>query len=446
MRKNYIVKLLVVLLLFVAAACDNKKTVTATVTETEHEHAADEKYTCPMHPDVVQEGPGKCPICGMDLVPQASGHTEEPIDSALLHLLKSPNVQVADRVPVILPDPGLRIFSIPVQGSINYDQRRQVGIASRVSGRIERLYIKYNYQPVRKGQLIMEVYSPELAAAQRELIYLSRHDNNPDLLQKAKQRLQLLGMQAAQIAQVQRSGQPLYRVPVYSSVSGFIVDESSLKPAPLTSTPMAGSSAAQSDGMGGMGSMGDNNAAVSLPAAAPVNNSPVLIREGQYVSTGQTVFTVYQAGSMLAEFYFAANMASYIRRGVGVVYHLSGNPDDVFTGRIGLVEPTQRAGSNFISARVYGVNNGLQPGQLVTGRIPLVARGWWLPETAVYTLGHKSIVFKKEDKVFVPKAVPTGLRAQGWVQVLDSVARWQVARNASFLVGSESFIHTADQP
>ncbi|MBA2331015.1 MAG: efflux RND transporter periplasmic adaptor subunit, partial [Flavisolibacter sp.] len=191
--------LMLVLLLFTAMACKQKTTVQV------HEH----QYTCPMHPQIVRDEPGQCPICGMDLVPMMSGN-ELALDSVLLPLLKQSNAQIAANLPTIMAESGTRIFSIPVQGVVSYDARKQSSISSRVSGRIEKLYIKYNFQPVKKGQLLMEIYSPDLAAAQRELIYISRNDNNASLLQRAKQRLNLLGMQPAQIEQVLRSGKPIY--------------------------------------------------------------------------------------------------------------------------------------------------------------------------------------------------------------------------------------------
>lgn len=405
----------------------------------EHNPTQEHQYTCPMHPQIVKDGPGQCPICGMDLVPKSSGNSL-PVDSALLPLLKPSNAQVAENLPTIVPESGTRIFSLPVQGVVSYDARRQVSISSRVSGRIEQLYIKYNFQPVRKGQLIMEIYSPELAAAQRELIYISRNDNNPGLVQRARQRLSLLGMQPAQMNQVLRTGKPLYRVPVYSSVSGYIVDQSSITAAPQTTTPMATTgNAAGSAGMNGMGGSASPALVIEQPQ---VNNSPVMIREGQYVNAGQAVFSVYEASSMIADFYFDPSLAAHIKRGDRLTYGLVARPDEVFAGTIGLIEPVQRNGAFFTTARVYIGNTQLQPGQLLTGRIPVVARGWWLPETAVVGLGNRMVVFKKENGVFVPKNVPAGIRVEGLVQVLDSVSGWQVARNASYLVGSESFIQT----
>ncbi len=149
MKKKFIVRLSILLWIsiMVFAACNNKsgkKNVGA------HEHDANHA----LHKHI----PG----------------TETPIDSGLSHLLKPANERVVSNITTIKPERGTKIFSMQVQGSITYDTRDQTSIASRVSGRIERLLIKYNYQPIRKGELIMEIYSPDLAGrSKRVIVYLS---------------------------------------------------------------------------------------------------------------------------------------------------------------------------------------------------------------------------------------------------------------------------------
>lgn len=440
MKKRSIVRLVLSLIaaVLVLGACNDKADKKISVT---HDHSEKEQYTCPMHPQIVQGKPGTCPICGMDLVPKQAANPVTTLDTGLAYLVKPVNEQVVGNTPTISPESGTRIFSMEVQGSITYDTRRQTSIASRVAGRIERLLIKYNYQPVRQGQLIMEIYSPDLAAAQRELLFIYRNDRNSNLLQKARQRLLLLGMQEAQIRQVLNTGQVLYRVPVYSSVSGYILEKGTPAPAPAV-TPSAGSSSAGGDGMGGMGtSSGGGNTSTAMNATdASATTSPVLLREGQYVGAGQSLFTVYKANSLVAEFAFDPSLASEVKRGQKLVFHKTADPSTVYTGTIGLIQPTFRAGSNFTMARVYLSDSRFQVGQLVTANIPILSRGWWVPESAVLVLGSRSVVFKKEGPVFVPKAVQEKQRANGLVLIEEGVTGWEIAENAAFLVDSESFI------
>lgn len=425
------IPLFLILLVFSCKEKAENKSATAT-----HTHGEETRYTCPMHPQIIRDKPGTCPICGMDLVPMSSSH-ELIVDSSLLPLLKPVNEQVISTLPTITAESGTRIHSVPVQGIITYDTRKQVSISSRVAGRIERMYIKYNYQPVSKGQLIMEIYSPDLAAAQRELIYINSSDNNGLMLQRAKQRLSLLGMQPAQIAQVIKTGQPLYRVPVYSNVSGYIVEKNAAANAPGMALPSL--SSASSDGMDAMG--GAASTAKTVAQQPVINQTPVITREGQYVSAGENIFSIYEANNMVAAFSLAPSLAAEIEKGQKLIFHTVANANDIKTGTIGLIEPTQQNGESFTIVRVYLNNTDLQPGRLLTANIPIVKTGGiWLPENAVIQLGRKAVVFKKENNVFIPMQVRTGIRADGWVQIIDSIADWPIAKNASFLVDSESFI------
>lgn len=438
MKKNYSGKLIIpLLLLLLIFSCKEKTKNTVSDSVSSHVHDVQTKYTCPMHPQIIRDQPGKCPICGMDLVTMSSSN-ELHLDSSLLPLLKPVNEQVVSSISTITPENGSRIFTVPVQGIITYDTRNQESISSRVSGRIERMYIKYNFQQVRKGQLIMEIYSPDLAAAQRELIYISQSGNDASLLLKAKQRLSLLGMQPAQINQIVQSGKPLYRVPVYSMVSGYIVEKNATANG-VSVIPTPSSTPTSNAGMGGMGSdVAVSNAAISQASMTP---SPLFIREGQYVGAGESVFAIYKDNSLVAEFSFIPELASEIKKGQQLLYHTLADPGEIKTGIIGLIEPRQNAGESFTVARVYVSPGDLKPGQLLTANIPVVKRSaFWLPQDAVLQLGRKSVVFKKEKGVFIPKQVQTGIKVNGMIEIKDFIGDWQVAKDAGFMVDSESFI------
>jgi len=357
MKKKSIVRLSIILFIAITAigGCKSKDTQKNIVAG---EHNL-QQYTCPMHPQIVQDKPGSCPICGMDLVAKNSGSNEMGIDTNLMPLLKPVNEQVIATIATIKPESGTRIFSMQVQGSITYDTRSQTSIASRVNGRIERLLIKYNYQPVKKGQLIMEIYSPDLAAAQRELLFIYQTDPNDAMLQKAKQKLQLLGMQPAQIQQVLKTKKILYRVPVYSNASGYILEKSA---AGVSSAPtnQPSSTISGGDGMNGMESGGSSSSSSTQSnTGATGSAAPVLIREGQYVAAGQSIFTIYNNNSLVAEFAFEPSLAAQIKRGQKIVFRKTDDPETVYNGTIGLIQPTFRAGSNFTVARVYLKGNWL---------------------------------------------------------------------------------------
>ncbi|MFY0255541.1 efflux RND transporter periplasmic adaptor subunit [Chitinophaga sp. 30R24] len=426
MRNSYIVKILfgAAIALIGLAACKSKPDK-----EAHADHKVGHLYTCPMHPQIIRDKPGKCPICGMDLVLK-DANKELVIDSSIARLTKPVNTQVIATIPAISPESNTRIYSSEVSGVITYDTRNQTSISSRVGGRIERLLIKYNYQPVRVGQLIMEIYSPDLAAAQRELLYVARNTDN--MLPQAKQRLQLLGMQPAQINQVLKTGNILYRIPVYSNSSGYILEKSATAASPIISpAPVEGVA---------MGGMEENVQVVGAVPATPVA-SPVLLREGQYVNAGQSLFTIYQAKDLIAEFAFPPQLAARIKNGQKLLFYPIINNKALQPGNIGLIEPAFRNGENFTLARVYLDNNNYQVGQLLRAIVPIVyTEGWWLPKKAVWRSGNKSVVFKKENDGYVPVAVQTGVETKDMIQVITDIGDWKVATNAAYLVDSESFI------
>lgn len=429
MNKNYISKLLVGLFVLLVGCTDSSETT----------HSHEKSYTCPMHPHIVQTEPGACPICGMVLV-ERSGHDETAVDSSLLPLLKATNAQVVSQTPTIQAERGARILTLPAQGRVAFDNRQQIGVSSRVGGRVEKVAIKYNYQPVRKGQLLFEIYSPELVSAQRELIYLSQNNGDAALIQGARQKLLLLGMQPSQIDQVMKAGKPEYRVSVYSPVGGFIVDRSALSVSdaePFMSSPKS----AESNGMSGMGSAAS---ATSSPVVTDRGQkSSVVVREGQYVAAGESVFTIYKQESLLAEFYLDPVLGREVKRGKKILYRSVARPREVLIANVGLVEPVQRGGEKFGIARVYLQGSNLHPGELLRADVAVVIeQGWWLPQSAVVNVGQKSVVFKKEGAVFIPREVQAGISADGVVQIVEDISTWQVAATASFMVDSESFIRT----
>lgn len=373
--------------------------------------------------------------CGEQSKPiPGNGHREAVTDSSVQLLARPVNERVMASMPAIAPQGGTRIVSAVLNGLVKYDTRRQTSLSSRVSGRIERLLIKYNYQPVRKGQLIMELYSPDLAAAQRELLYVAKQ--NPALLPGARQRLLLLGMGSTQIDQVLSSGNVLYRIPLYSNCDGYIVDPAAVAGSGAAAVALAGTAAQPGDGMGGMG------ASPAATAPSPVAaTTPVLIREGQYVNAGQTLFTLYQATDLIAAFALPPELAPFVQSGQKLLFYPAGNKPAIEVGRLGLIEPVYRNGQDFLMARVYLGKNHLQVGQLMTGVVPVVYRGgWWLPKKAVSTLGTQSVVFKKEGATYVPKAVRVGVEADGYVLVHSAIGNWQIAAHAAYLIDSESFI------
>jgi len=362
------------------------------------------------------------------------------VDSTLKALVKPSNELVVGKATLVKASHEAKIFMAEVQGIVNYDLRSETSVASRIAGRLEKLWIKYNYQPVSKGQLLFEIYAPDLAAAQQELIYLSQSEGDQQLLERAKQRLMLLGMSAQSVQAVLRSKKVNYRIPVYSPTDGFILEKSAASAGPAApSSSMTPSSSSGGDGMSGMSGGGSASAA---PAPTKVESTPVLLREGQYVSAGEALFTIYQSNQLLAEFMLKPDLAAFVGKGTKLAFFKTADREGTFqTAAIGMIQPTIKAGENFTLARVYLNQKGFKAGEILTAKIPvLVPRSYWLPASAVLTMGNKSIVFKKEGAVMVAQDIQTGIRMDGMVQVKSDIADWQLAKNSAYLVDSESFV------
>jgi Cu(I)/Ag(I) efflux system membrane fusion protein len=206
MNNKTSVRFIVAVLIFVMISFSQCTTDTAK-TETAIADSTEELYTCSMHPQVLEHAPGNCPICGMTLVKKENANREiSTID--LSTLLEPTNQTVISSIPVTSMQFTKQQVSLDAVGSVEYDTRFMKTISARVSGRIEKLYIKYRYQPIRVDDKVMDIYSPELLTGEQNLLFLIKNDpSNNSLINAAKQRLLLLGMNSNQVQHVVATGQ-----------------------------------------------------------------------------------------------------------------------------------------------------------------------------------------------------------------------------------------------
>jgi Cu(I)/Ag(I) efflux system membrane fusion protein len=291
-------------------------------------------------------------------------------------------------------------------------------IAAKVSGRIERLYVKYRYQHVHMGDKIMDIYSPELVTAQQDLLFVLHNDpGNAALLDAARTKLQLLGMDAQQLQQVIQSGKPLYKVTVYTHYTGHIHEAGNMTESPGSGTP-------------------------PMDVSKEMDELP--LKEGMYVQKGQTVFQLYNTDQSWIILNLYAGSSSLVKTGSPLTITPETAPDKPFQATISYIEPFYRDNSKTLTARVYFDNSSRQLpiGSQVKATIRgATGSGAWLPREAVLSLGLHQVVLKKENGLFQVSAVQTGITTDSLIQITGGLSpQDSVAADAQFLMDSESFI------
>ena len=409
-------RLIFLLMLFVVAiiiSCNNKKEE-----HTEHStEVAQDIYTCSMHPQIIRDKPGNCPICGMKLVKKITSG-KKANDTDLVALLKPTNEFVLSKIAVTAIEQRREEIEIEALGKIAYDTRQVGSISSRVAGRIEKLYIHYRYQQVSKGQRILDLYSPELMTAQQNLLFLLKNDQqNFTFIKAAKEKLLLLGMSDPQLQQIIKSGKPSLTIAVYSNYSGHIHE-----------------SAVSRNMIAIPGAMADIS----------IITEELSLKEGMYLQKGQSIFTVYNPDRAWAILNIYAENQGLVKSGNIVRVIPETAPDKAFTALINFIEPFYQKESKTLTARVYFNNSVLKIpiGSQVRATIRgIVKYAFWLPKDAVVSLGLDKIVFKKAKGGFIAVKIKAGIMHQDQVQILSGINETDsVAVNAQYLMDSESFI------
>ncbi|MDB5013748.1 MAG: efflux transporter, family, subunit [Daejeonella sp.] len=382
--------------------------------QTNAEHS--DVYTCPMHPEIKRDKPGNCPICGMALVKQGASvaQTVTPKDSVSFGMLLEPTSSyVISSIPVISPTYGSEQISIEALGTATYNTQYNGTISAKASGRIEKLYMRYNFQDVMKDQKVMDIYSPELLTAQQNLLYVVRNDaSNQSLIQASKERLQLLGLSSTHINQLIRTGKTTFSIPIYSNYSGHIheIEKTENK--------------------------------VVMPSSQGMQQ--LSIKEGMYVNAGQALFSVYNPDYLWALIQLNPDQQRFIKKGTLVEIYSEVNPEEAIHGFINFIEPIIREGNKTVGARISFDNkhHHIPVGSQLKAKINMYTHATsWLPSEAVVSLGNSHIVFLKTNGGFKVQTVETGIKASTKIEVIKGLsATDSVARNGQYLMDSESFI------
>lgn len=374
-------------------------------------------YQCPMPQDsVFTDHPGDCPKCGMALVKIEAEAMMQDVE--LDDLLKPTNEFVVSNIKVTSLEKNNQELVVESLGNIAYDTRYEGSIAARISGRIEKLYVKYRFQQVRKGEKIMEIYSPEIMTAQQNLLFLLKNDaSNTNLIDAAKSRLLLLGMDEKSLANLIRTEQPNATIPVYSNYSGHIHEA------------------------------GNGSEMVKEPGAMKdisLLTEELSLKEGMYVQKERTVFRVLQPDKAWVILNLFPEQGAMVKKGNKVTIYPETAPNKRFSATIDYKEPFFRKDSKTQTVRVFFNNQDLQIpiGSQVKAKIQVsTGPANWLPKDAVLSLGMEKLVFLKETAGFRAKKIVTGIQNGQNIQVISGInSADSVAMNAQYLMDSESFI------
>lgn len=429
MKNNFksINQLLCILILFlVVVSCNNRKQ--DTIDHLDHDmHQQGSVYYCPMHPEVTSDKPGICPKCNMDLelLPQKNG-----IDT-LTTLIQPTNRVVLSQLKAIAPSTENHAGRIGALGYLTYNPNYVTTISARVDGRIEKMYIKYNFEKVKKGQKLLDLYSPELLTAQNEYLYILKTNDASDSFSKNALRSKLinLGMNEKEISTLENTKQVHATVTIVANSIGhvhFVSDNINMETHALR-FPSEGSTTSME---------GTTN-----------NSTTELLREGDYVKKGTDLFTIADESSIWALFKIMPADIASIQKGDAVDIIINTN---TYSGKVDFIEKSFNSTDDFYTVRVHMVCNDhtqLKIGTLVRGYISIkknTNNQIWIPTASVVHLGKgDAAVFIKKQLGYEAHKIETGKQSFEWIEVLSGLKITDsIAPIASYLVDSEAFIST----
>ncbi len=384
--------------------------------ESEHQHGQAEYY-CPMHPAVVQDQPGECPICNMALVLREPAHPVDAGawlpgdagDASIVHGL-GPIELSEQRVQLI----GMRTAQVERRAlpseltAVGYVAPPESGlfvIQPRFSGWIEELAVAQSGQLVQRGELLARVYSPELLSAQQELLNARKWADagqggkaGAGLADSARTRLEILGMQPAEIAEVERSGTAHRAIEIRSPARGYVAQKEAV--------------------------------------------------QGLYIQPGTRLFEIADLSSVWVMVELAERDAARVKVGQRARLALTAYPGESFSGKVQLVYPTLDPSTRSQRARVEFKNPTLRlrPGMFGDLTIEQAGgEGLVVPRSALIDSGEQQYVFVSEGAGrFVPRAVRLGARFQESVQVTEGLREGEtVVTTGNFLIDSESRLRNA---
>lgn len=327
-----------------------------------HDHSAEAAqeslWTCSMHPQIRAEEPGKCPICGMDLIQLEGGAGSGDPEAVQMseYAMKLANIQTQ----TVGRGSGER--ALRLNGKLSVDERNAYTQATHVPGRIEKLMVNFTGEEVRRGQALAVVYSPELVTAQEELLqaYAIR-SSQPQLFEASKQKLRNWRIGENQINRILESGKATDRFTITADVGGVVTEK--------------------------------------------------LVELGDYLERGMPLYQIADLSKMWVLFDLYERTIGLVEKGDKVEFTVASIPGETFEGTIAFIDPLLDNQTRVSTARVEisDPGNRLKPGMFVTGVINTSgnreASGLSVPKSAVLWTGKRSLVYINQGTAASPSFV-----------------------------------------
>jgi len=412
--------------------------------------SADEQlYTCGMHPFYTQKGPGTCPICGMNLTAVKQDTQKKkgerkikywraPMDPNYISDKPGKSPMGMDLIPVyedegqeeglVTIDP-VTVQNIGVKtevvkkrplhrivrtvGRITYDEKRIFHVHTKVTGWIDKLYVNFTGEAVRRGQPLIAIYSPDLVSTQKEYLqaldyrksmqasgFESIQASGESLVDATRKRLELWDITPQQIKELEATREIRKNMTLYSPIRGIVVKMESA-------------------------------------------------REGMYVQPGMNLYTIADISRVWVEADIYEYELPWIKLGQKATMNLSYYPEKEYEGTITFINPFLEEKTRTIKVRLEfdNPNFELKPDMYADVMISsdITKEGVGVPIQAVIHSGKRDLVIiDRGEGRFEPRQVKIGAEAEGYYQILDGVKEGEnVVTSAQFLIDSESNLKAA---
>lgn len=361
--------------------------------EETHMHEANTEYTCSMHPQIRQDAPGSCPICGMDLIPLENDSEEEDGGDYTIRLTNSAmKIAEVSTSKIFKKSP---YKTLHLSGKVMADERNISEITARYPGRIEKLLVNYTGQEVKKGEILAKIYSPEIITAQKELFEAVKFkQSNPNYYKAARNKLKLWGISEQQIASIEKSGKAQFSFDILSPLSGTVT---------MRHTSL-----------------------------------------GDYVKEGTSLFEIMDLSKVWVVFDAYESDLPWIKKRDKINFSIPSIPNKVFESTVTFIDPVMDAQSRVVGIRAEISNNKglLKPQMLASGKLQAMLLGnkevLLVPKSAILWTGKNAVVYVRTDNkknLFQYREIQLGADAGEYYVVAGGLEEGEmVASNGVFKI------------